>query len=144
MLSCFSHVRLSVTLWTVALQVPLSMGFSRQEYWTGFPCPPPGVLSEPGIEPTSLTTPALIGCFFTSSTIGEAQNCCMAKPKYKKGWWIWDSFPGRKGNQFSKNTYIPCFSVHKCDCAMLCCVLTVAWTSGGCTPPEEEASLVDV
>ena len=133
-----------MTLWTVALEAPLSTGFSRQEYWTGFPCPPPGGLSEPGIEPTSLTSPALIGGFFTCSTIGEAQNSCMAKPKYKKGWWIWDSFPGSKGNQFSKNTYIPCFSVHKCDCAMPCCVFTVAWASGACTPPEEEASLVDV
>ena len=124
MLSCFSHVQLSVTLWTVDLQAPLSMGFSRQEYWIGFPCPPPGGLPKPGIEPTSLISPALIGGFFTTSTIGEAQNCCMVKPKCKKGWWIWGSFPGRKGNQFSKNTYISCCSVHKCDCTMPCCVFS--------------------
>ena len=42
MLSRFSRVRLFVTLWTVAHQAPLSMGFSRQEYWSGLPCPPPG------------------------------------------------------------------------------------------------------
>ena len=45
-----SHVQLRVTAWTVALQAPLSMGFSGQEYWSGLPCPPPGDLSEPGIE----------------------------------------------------------------------------------------------
>ena len=44
MLRCFSHVQLLVTLWTVARQAPLSMGFSRQEYWSGLPCPPPGHL----------------------------------------------------------------------------------------------------
>ena len=46
----FSRVRLFVTPWTVALQAPLSMGFSRQDYWSGLPCPPPGDLP-PGIEP---------------------------------------------------------------------------------------------
>ena len=51
----FSRVRLFVTLWIAAHQAPLSMGFSRQEYWDGLPCPPPD-LSDPGIEPK---TPAL-------------------------------------------------------------------------------------
>ena len=46
-------VRLFVTPWTVAHQAPLSMGFSRQEYWSGLPCPPLGNLPDPGIEPTS-------------------------------------------------------------------------------------------
>ena len=50
--SC-SAVSESVTLWTVARQAPLSMGFSRQEYWSGLPFPSPGDLSSPGIEPTS-------------------------------------------------------------------------------------------
>ena len=53
MLSCFSHVRFIAILWTVALWASLSMGFSRQEYWSGLPCPPPGNLPDPGIEPTS-------------------------------------------------------------------------------------------
>ena len=48
-----SHVWLFATLWTVARQAPLSMGFSRQEYWSGLPCPPPGDLPYPGIEPAS-------------------------------------------------------------------------------------------
>ena len=72
MLSCFSHVQLFVILWTAALQAPLSMGFSRQEYWSGLPFPPPGDRPDPGIEPTSLMSPALAGRFFTTSTTWEA------------------------------------------------------------------------
>ena len=52
-LSRFSGVCLFVTPWTVAHQAPLSMGFSRREYWSGLPCPPPGALPDPGIEPAS-------------------------------------------------------------------------------------------
>ena len=59
MLSHFSCVRLFGTPWTVAPQAPLARGFSRQEYWSGLPCPLPGDLLHPGIEPTSLTYPIL-------------------------------------------------------------------------------------
>ena len=52
------------TLWIVACQAPLSMGFFRQEYWSGLPCSPPGDLPYPGIEPVSLMSPALAGRFF--------------------------------------------------------------------------------
>ena len=52
-LSLFSCVQLFVTLWTAAHQAPLSMGFSRQEYWSGLPRPPPGELPDPGIKPVS-------------------------------------------------------------------------------------------
>ena len=48
-----SSVQLFVIPWTVAGQAPLSLGFSRQEYWSGLPCPPPGDLPNPGIEPRS-------------------------------------------------------------------------------------------
>ena len=51
-----------------------SMGFSRQEYWSGLPCPPPGDLPEPGIKPRSPMFPALAGGFFTTSTTWEAQS----------------------------------------------------------------------
>ena len=54
LLSCFSRVQLCATPWTVAQQAPLSLGFSRQEYWSGLPCPPLGDLPNPGMEPTSL------------------------------------------------------------------------------------------
>ena len=53
--------------WTVAHQTPLSMGFSRQEYWSGVPFPSPGDLSNPGIEPASLVSPALASGFFITS-----------------------------------------------------------------------------
>ena len=67
MLRLFSRVRLCATPWTVAHQAPLSMGFSRQEHWSGLPCPPPEDLPDPGIKPESLTSPASSGAFFTSS-----------------------------------------------------------------------------
>ena len=66
MLSRFSRVRLLATLWTVARQAPLSMGFSRQEHWSGLPCSPPGDFPDPGIEPMSLMSPALAGVFFAT------------------------------------------------------------------------------
>ena len=65
MLNRFRRVRLSVTPWTAAHQAPLSMGFSRQEYWSGLPCPPPGDLPALGIEPRSLMSLALADGFFT-------------------------------------------------------------------------------
>ena len=71
MLSCFSHVQLFVTLWTVAHQALLSMGFSRQEYWSKLPCPSPRDLPSPRIEHSSLTSPALAGKFFTTSSTWE-------------------------------------------------------------------------
>ena len=70
MLSCFSHVRLFATLWTVAHKDPPSMGLSRQEYWSGLSFPPLGDLPDPGIETLSPTSPALIGRFFTTSATG--------------------------------------------------------------------------
>ena len=60
-LSC---VRFFVAPWTIACQVPLSMEFSREEYWSVLPFPPPGDLPDPGLEPTSLVSPALAGRFF--------------------------------------------------------------------------------
>ena len=63
MLSCLVVSDLG-TPWTAARQAPLSMEFSRQEYWSGLPCPPPEDLPDPGIEPESLLSPALAGGFF--------------------------------------------------------------------------------
>ena len=68
MLSGFNHVLLFATLWTIVPQGPLYMGFSRQEYWTGLSFPSPGDLPDPGIEPVSLTAPALADGFFTTVT----------------------------------------------------------------------------
>ena len=63
MLSRFSHVQLCATLWTVACQGSLSLGFFKQKYWSGLPCPSPGYLSNPGMEPEPLTSLALAGGF---------------------------------------------------------------------------------
>ena len=63
LLSHFSHVQLCASLWAIAHQAPLSMEFSRQEYWSGLPCPPPGDGPNPGIKPRS---PALEGEFVTT------------------------------------------------------------------------------
>ena len=65
-LSHFSRVWLFLTC-----QAPLSMGFPRQECWSGLPCPPPGDLSDPGTEPVSVMSPALAGGFFTTSILGN-------------------------------------------------------------------------
>ena len=71
-LSYFSHIQLFTTPWTVAHQVPLSMGVSRQEYQNGLLCPPPRYLPNPGIEPIPLLSPTLANGFFTTSTTWEA------------------------------------------------------------------------
>ena len=81
LLSRFNRVQLFATLWTVAL---LSMGFSRQEYWSGSPCPPPGDLPDPGIELTFLKSLELAGRFFTTSTTWEAHHTVYYLPS-----WVW-------------------------------------------------------
>ena len=68
----FSCVQLFATQWTVAPQAPLSMGFSRQEYWSGLLCPFPEDLPDPEIEPMAFTSPALASGFFTTSATWEA------------------------------------------------------------------------
>ena len=75
MLSHFSCVWLCATLWTAACQVPLSMRFSRQEYWSKLSCSPPGDRPDPGITPAaSLTSPVLAGGFFTTRATGKPRE----------------------------------------------------------------------
>ena len=81
-LSHFNHVQLFATLWTIGLQAPLSIGFSRKEYWSGLPCPPPGDLTDPGIEHVSLMSPSLAGGFFTTKATWEA-------PMHGIGFFLW-------------------------------------------------------
>ena len=69
-----SHLRLSATSITVAHQAPLSMGFPRQEYWSGLLFPSPADLPNPGMETVSLMSPALAGGFFTTSATWEAHS----------------------------------------------------------------------
>ena len=72
MLSHFSCIQLFLTLWTVAHQAPLFMGFSRQEYWSGLPCPPAWDLPNPGIE---LRSPQLQAVSLLSQTPGKRYRC---------------------------------------------------------------------
>ena len=65
------------TPWTIARQAPLSMGFFRQEYWDGLPCPTPGNLPHPEIVPMSLASPALAGRFFTTEPPWELKEIIM-------------------------------------------------------------------
>ena len=81
----FRRVWLFATPWTVALQAPLSMGVSRHEYWSGLPCPPPGDLPNPGIEPASLMSPALAGRSFTTEPPGNPSELKMSESSGRKG-----------------------------------------------------------
>ena len=74
MLNRFSRVQLLCNPMDHTRQPPLSMGLSRQEYWSGLPCPSPGDLPDPVIEPMSLTSPALADRFFTTNATWEAHE----------------------------------------------------------------------
>ena len=96
MLSCFSRVQLLETLWTVAVRLLCPWGFSRQEYWNGFPFPPPGVLHHPGIEPVSLVSPVINvsqGCFPSGDSRGIS-NPCLVQPLAFLGLWLHHSLLG--------------------------------------------------
>ena len=82
-----SRVQLFATLWTLACQSPLSMEFSRQEYWSGLPFPPPGDLPDPGTEPMSLASPALAGGFFTTVSPGKPVCVCVCVCVYVYSPW---------------------------------------------------------
>ena len=84
-LSCFSCVRLFATLWTVAHQAPLSVGFSRQECWNGLLCPSPGDLPDLGVKPASPISPALQADSFTTEPLGKPNK---AHRKDQKDSWI--------------------------------------------------------
>ena len=85
--SMFSHIQFSVTLWTVAHQAPLSVGFSRQEYWSGLPFPTPGHLPDAGIEPMSPESPALAGRFFIIVPPGKPCQCLLGREGAKPLVW---------------------------------------------------------
>ena len=83
----FSLIQVFATPWAVALQAPLSVGFSRQEYWSGLTFPSPGDLPHPGIEPMSLVSPALVGEFFTTgATDIKTVRCAHSETKLVGKW----------------------------------------------------------
>ena len=91
MLSRFSHIQLFATLWTAAHQAPLSMGFSRHEYWSELPFLPPRDLPNPGIELESLMSPEVAGRFFTTSTTWETLETILDR--------VTNTEPGHKGSR---------------------------------------------
>ena len=95
-----SHVRLFATPWTVACQAPLSMGFSRQEYWCGLPLPSPGDLPHPGIEPASHVSPAGV-------KTGSLPQSRLGSPNCTKLLLIWGGNP-RGGGRSSTSKHIIC------------------------------------
>ena len=92
-LSCFSHVRLFATLWTVACQAPLSMEFSKHKYWSRLPRPPPpGDPPDPGLKLTSFRTSALAGKFFITSATGVWVYLRFTMP-IMSSTWAWPTSP---------------------------------------------------
>ena len=81
MFSCYVVTDSFATPWTVAHHAPLYIGSSRQEHWSGLPCPPPGDLPDPGIESVSLRSPELAGRFFTTSTTWKAMTQAAIIPR---------------------------------------------------------------
>ena len=117
-LRVLSHVWLSVTPWTTARQTPLSMRFSRQEYWKGLPFPPPGDLPGPGIKPKSPVPPALAGGFFTTKSPGNPYSDPWSPRKLEiLGKNIWNlvayyhlaSYPASVGVQWPLLSFWMCF-----------------------------------
>ena len=117
-LNHFSGVRLFATQWTVSRQAPLSMGFFRQKYWSGLPCPP-SPRSSQTTDPNSLRSPALAGGFFTTSATWETLYCiikymCKKKKKRKSRSFVYGShglWPARllcPWDSPGKNTGVGC------------------------------------
>ena len=99
------------------------MGFSKQEYWSGLPCPPPGDLPDPGIEPMSLMSSAVAGGFFTTSALWEAQNLSntqrtsrLQTAPFRARAWTWihksDSYPVASDSLQPYGLSAPGSSVH--------------------------------
>ena len=97
MLSHFSDVQLCATLWTVAHQAPRSMGFSRQEPWSGLPCPPSGDLPDPGTESKASWVFCIAGRFFTAEPPGKPLDKNVSSVDHIKGerltWSLIKQFP---------------------------------------------------
>ena len=129
--SRFSHVQFFATLWTVARQTLLSMGFSKQEYWSGLPFPNPGDFPNLRMEPTSLASAALAGRFFTTSaTCGwslfpghpaptfERKDCLDREKGVQQGrqrLYIPRESLGQKGDQTSQSQRKPTLNIHLKD-----------------------------
>ena len=130
----FSRVQICVTLRTVACQAPLSMGFSRQEYWSAVPYLPPGDLPDPGIKPKSLTSPALAGRFFTLSTTWEAPFSMLYSPFPSAESLLKETLVPQVGDLLQEHTlpYIVKVTIYSLDTVHLTDMPALNNTSGFC------------
>ena len=112
------HVQLFATPYTVACQASLFMEFSRQEYLSELPFPPPGDLPDLGIRPTSLASPALAGRFFTTESFGKpAYGCVGSVSSVNKGCeWVWRKLPSGSLKLF---TFCKLYSSLKLSCLLV-------------------------
>ena len=97
------HIWFFVTLWTVAHQAPLSVGFSKQEFWSGVPFPTPGSLPDPGIESTNLASPALTSGLFTISATWKADVTYTYNLKIKQ---ISEYWKKKQTHRYRKQTIV--------------------------------------
>ena len=122
-----------MTLWTAAHQAPLSMGFSRQEYWSGLPFPPPGDLPHPGIEHTSLMSPALTGRFFTTSSIWEAAkwlSYIQGVGDGQRGLVCCDSWGRKESDTTEQLNWAELIYIYVCMCSVTLVVSDSSWPCG--------------
>ena len=150
--SFFSRVQLFVTPWTVVSQPPLSMGFSRQQYWSGWPCPPPGDLPDSRIETLSLISPALPVDCLSSEPPGKSLNepnrlkfiCWNPNPKHDDiCWWSLEEMLKSWGNPHEwKQPLIR--GPRVIPSHLLSCEDTVRslWPSRGPSPDHGQASIL--
>ena len=130
---------LFATLWTVARQAPVSMEFSRQEHWSGWPCPPPGNLPDPGIASTYLMFPAWADVLFTTSNTWEVPKVGDRCPKAFRGSaallpsWFWVS-----GLQNCKKT-ISVPIRYLCECVQLLQSCLILCNPKDCSSPGSSA-----
>ena len=119
--SMLSHVQLFVTSVTAVHQAPLSMRFSRQEYWIGLPFPPPGDLPDPGIEPISPVSPALAGWFFTTKAPVKPLLSDLDSHKVTNTKWDWEDKSSKMSKCFvSKGPAIPIERILELNWTSLC------------------------
>ena len=156
MLSCFSCVWLCVTPWTVAHQAPLSMEFSRQEYWSRLTFPLPEELPDPGIEPTSLTSPALAGGFFTASATWE--DLTDLQQGVNQGWlkrkWSeaqsrcpWPEYRGRRGThhcESNRELWQATLPAHRCTAQPSLALISPGLFLSGISYFQNETCLIGV
>ena len=139
-----SRVRLLTTPWTAAHQAPPSMGFSRQEYWSGLPCPPQGDLPNPGIKLAFLVSPDLAGGFFTTSATWRRRHwhftpvLLPGNPMDGEAWWAAVHGVAKSRARLNDSTFA--FHFHALEKEMATHSSVLAWRIPGTGEPDGRLS----